>query len=568
MFDEHPARWRNDMTYSNESHDLSALVANLDRTDLTRREFFANLTRLGIGGALATALWQARVAGAGAASGSNAAAPRFSLQDGKTLIVAIPQATVQLDPAVAGANGYGDIIPINENITEGLTRYKNGTSEIEPALAESWTVSDDGLSYVFAIRQGVTFHDGTPLDAKAVETNFLRQLDPEHPLHQDNFPYVEIVFAEVDTVAATGDLDLTITLKRPIILLPANLAVFAGGIVSPTALETYGADYSSHAAGTGPFELDSWTKDVELVLVANDEYWGGRPLLDKVVFRSIADDTVRIAELTTGGIDVANQIDFKDVAAVEANPDLQLITGTFWNVQFLGFNQSVPPFDNLKLRQGLQYAINKQNISDAVFYGNYTLGAGPIAPGLLGYDESLQEKYAYDPEQAKRLISESGVTELSFDLYNRTNSFWPILGQLVQADLAAVGVTANLVSLEDAEFFDSLNTAGKVGTFLNDWTWDNGDPDNIIYSLFASPRAETRLGLSNDQIIDLTAQAQTEPDSAKREELYKQIQGILLDESVSVFLGYPSRAIGTVAGVTGLVLSPIGNIVLRTVDIS
>ncbi len=166
------------------------------------------------------------------------------------------------------------------------------------------------------------------------------------------------------------------------------------------------------------------------------------------------------------------------------------------------------------------------------------------------------------------MIAESGVTELSFDLYNRTNSFWPILGQLIQADLAEVGITANLVSLEDAAFFDSLNTPGKVGAFLNDWTWDNGDPDNIIYSLFASPRAESRLGLSNDAIIDLTAQAQTESDPAVREELYQQIQATLLEESVSVFLGYPSRAIGTVNGVTGLVLSPIGNIVLREVDIA
>lgn len=556
------------MTHPDSSNELSSLVASLDVNELSRRELIANLTRLGIGGAAAAALWQIGVAKAGATGSGNNAAPRFSLQDGKTLVVAIPQATVQLDPAVAGGNGYGDIIPINENIAEGLTRYKNGTAEIEPALAESWTVSDDGLTYVFTIREGVTFHDGTPLDAKAVETNFLRQLDPENPLHQDNFPYVEIVFAEVDTVAATGDFELTITLKRPIILLPANLAVFAGGIVSPTALETYGADYSQHAAGTGPFKLDSWTKDVELDLVANDDYWGGRPLLDKVVFRTIADDTVRIAELTTGGIDVANQIDFKDVASVEGNPDLQLITGPFWNVQFMGFNQTVAPFDNLQFRQALQYAVNKQNISDAVFYGNYTLGGGPIAPGLLGYDETLETKFAYDADQAKALIAESGVTELTFDLYNRTNSFWPILGQLIQADLAEVGVTANLVSLEDAEFFDALNTEGKVGAFLNDWTWDNGDPDNIIYSLYASPRAVTRLGLDNQQVIDLTAQAQTEPDTAAREELYKQIGGLLLDDSVSVFLGYPSRAIGTVAGVTGLVLSPIGNIVLRPVDIA
>ncbi|MCA9860390.1 MAG: hypothetical protein KC438_11745, partial [Thermomicrobiales bacterium] len=541
------------MSQSNDSTELRALVASLDSGHLDRRAFFANLSSVGMSGRVAMKIWQAGSSTAGAASAGNAVAPRFSFQDGKTLIVAIPQATVQLDPAVAGTNGYGDIIPINENIAEGLTRYKNGTSEIEPALAESWTVSDDGLTYVFTIRQGVTFHDGTPLDATAVETNFLRQLDAEHPLHQDNFPYTEIVFAEVDSVAATGDYELTITLSRPITLLPANLAVFAGGIVSPTALETYGPDYSDNAAGTGPFKLDSWTKDVELVLAANDDYWGGRPALDRVVFRTIADDTVRIAELTTGGIDIANQIDFKDVASVEADPNLQLITGTFWNVQFLGFNQSVAPFDNPQLRQALQYAINKQNVADAVFYGNYTLGAGPIAPGLLGYDESLQGTFTYDPEQARSLIAESGATELTFDLYNRTNSFWPIVGQLIQADLAEVGVTANLVSLEDAEFFDALNTPGEVGAFLNDWTWDNGDPDNIIYSLFASPRAETRLGLHNEQVIDLTAQAQVESDPATREELYKQIQGILLDDSVSVFLGYPSRAIGTVAGVSGLV---------------
>jgi peptide/nickel transport system substrate-binding protein len=550
------------------SPDLRALVADLESADLSRREFIGNLTRLGIGGAAAVALWQQGIARVGATSTGSAAAPRFSLQDEKTLIVAIPQATVQLDPAVAGSNGYGDIIPINENIAEGLTRYKNGTAEIEPALAESWTVSEDGLTYVFTIREGVTFHDGTPLDAAAVETNFLRQLDPENPLHQDNFPYAEIVFAEVATVEATGEYELTITLNRPITLLPANLAVFAGGIVSPTALETYGADYSEHSAGTGPFKVDSWTKDVELVLVANEDYWGGRPALDRVVFRTIADDTVRIAELTTGGIDVANQIDFKDVASVEADENLQLITGPFWNVQFLGINQTVAPFDNLQFRQALQYAVNKQNIADAVFYGNYTLGAGPIAPGLLGYDESLAETYSYDPEQATALIAESGVTELSFDLYNRTNSFWPILGQLVQADLAEVGITANLVSLEDAEFFDALNTPGEVGAFLNDWTWDNGDPDNIIYSLYASPRAVARLGLEDPTIIDLTAQAQEASDPAVREELYTQIQTLLLENSYSVFLGYPSRAIGTVAGVTGLVLSPIGNIVLREVDIA
>ena len=187
---------------------------------------------------------------------------------------------------------------------------------------------------------------------------------------------------------------------------------------------------------------------------------------------------------------------------VKNDANLQVVTGPFWNVQFLAVNQAVAPFDNAQVRQALQYAINKQNIADVVFYGNYTLGAGPIAPGLLGYDESLAQTYTYDPEKAKSLIAESGVGEISFDLYNRPNSVWPLIGQLIQADLEAVGITANLVALEDAEFFAQLGT-GKAAAFLNDWTWDNGDPDNVTYSLFSAPRAETRLGYKNDRVNEL-----------------------------------------------------------------
>ena len=292
------------------SPDAERLISDLKAARLSRRGFVSGAAGLGIAAPLAGTIFAAGRQNAGA----------VSLQDGgKTLVVAIPQATVQLDPAVAGSNGYGDIIPIHDNLTEGLTRFKPGTVEIEPALAESWTAAEDGLSYIFTIRPGVTFHDGTPLDAAAVETNFLRQLDPENPLHQENMVYAGIVFADVESVAATGDLELTVTMTAPTMLLPGNLAIFAGGIVSPTALETHGADFGQHAVGTGPFKFESWTKDVELVLVANETYWGGRPALDRVVFRTIADDTVRLTELTTGGIDVANQIDFKDVDRLEGD---------------------------------------------------------------------------------------------------------------------------------------------------------------------------------------------------------------------------------------------------------
>jgi len=540
---------------------LSDLIQQLQAGRISRRRFVSDAAKFGLSASMAGAIF-------GASRLRGSAAPNVSLQDGgKTLVVALPQATVQLDPAIAGTTGYGDIIPLNENLNEGLTRYKNGSADIEPALAESWTVSDDGLTYVFKIRSGVTFHDGTPLDAKAVETNYLRQLDENNPLHQDGMVYTEIVFAEVDTVKATGDLELTITLKRPIVLLLGNLAIFAAGIVSPTALQQFKDDYSNHAAGTGPFKLDHWTKDVELVYVANDSHWGGRPKLDRIVWRSIPDDTVRLTELTTGGIDIANQVDFKDVESLQSDPNQQVISGTFWNVQYVGINQSLAPFDNPKIRQALQYAINKQNISDVVFYGNYTIGAGPIAPGLLGYDESLAQVYTYDPDKAKSLIQESGLSDVSFDFYNRSNSFWPTLGQLIQADLDAVGIMANIQSLQDADFFAQIGD-GKAPIFVNDWTWDNADPDNIMYALFASDRAQTRLGYKNDAVIKAVTDAQTERDPEKRTELYKQAQKAILDDAINVFLGYPDRIIGAAKKVQNLVLSPIGNLVLRDVDIS
>jgi peptide/nickel transport system substrate-binding protein len=542
-----------------------SLIALANNRTASRRRFMQTAAALGLSAPLGSLLWS----GTRAAPASGGHPFSLSAQDGgKTLVVAIPQQTVQLDPALAGGNGYGDIIPIADNITEGLTRFKLGSGEIEPSLAESWTPSEDGLTYTFTLRQGVTFHDGTPFNADAVLFNVNRQIDPSAAGYSDQFIYAGIVFQEVTAVAKTGDYEVAFTLSRPITpLLPGNLAVFAGGIVSPTALQDYADDYSQHAAGTGPFKLEAFTPDVELSLVANEDYWGGRPALDRVVFRTISEDAVRLSELRAGSIDVANQLDLKDVESVENEDGLGVVSGSFFNVQYVAFNQSIAPFDNVDIRKAFEYAINKQNIADVVFYGNYTLGAGPIAPGLLGYDESLASTYTYDPDQAKSVLEGAGASDLSFDFYARTNTFWPTIAQLIQADLAAVGVTANIVSLEDAEFFGAIDD-GTVPVFVNDWTWDNGDPDNLIYSLFYSERAESRVGYNDPDVDKLILDAQVEADPAKREDLYTQIQTQVLADAVHVVLGYPARAIGIRDAVTNLQLSPLGSLVLRDVDLA
>ncbi len=539
------------------SLDAERLISDLKSARLSRRGFVSGAAGLGIAAPLAGAMYAAGLQNAGAV---------LLQDDGKTLVIAIAQSTVQLDPAIAGSNGYGDIIPIHDNLTEGLTRFKPGSIEIEGALAESWIASDDLLSYVFTLRPGVTFHDGTPVDAAAIETNVLRQLDPEHPLHTDNMVYTGILYADVESVAVTGDMEITFTMSAPTTLLPGNLAIFAGGIVSPTALESLGADFGQQVVGSGPYVFESFTRDVELVLVANESYWGGRPALDRIVFRTISDDTVRFTELSTGGIDVANQIDFKDVDRLEGDSNLQAISGNFLNMQYIGFNMSLAPFDNLAVRQAVQHAINKQNISDAIFYGNYTLGAGPVAPGLPGYDETLAEIYPYDPDRAKQLLTDAGIDGLEVELRNRANSFWPLIGQLIQADLAEIGITVNLQALEDAEFYSGLND-NSTAFFVNDWTWDNGDPDNVMFSLFSAPAAFDRFGFKDPEVDALNAQAKAETDQNVRADLYIQAQRLVLENSVQVVLGYPARIIGAQAGIQGLAISPIGSIPLRTVAI-
>jgi len=537
--------------------DPQRMLADLAASRLSRRGFLTRASALGLAPPLAGAIHLASRGNAGA----------VSLQDGDTtLVVAIAQSTVQLDPAIAGSNGYGDIIPIHDNLVEGLTQFVPGSVEIEPALAESWSPAADFLSYVFTLRPGVTFHDGTPVDAAAIETNVLRQLDPTHPFHQENMLYTGILYADVASVAVTGDLEVTFTMSAPTILLPGNLAIFAGGIVSPTALESLGADFGQGVIGTGPFALESFTRDVELVLAANETYWGGRPALDRVVFRTISDDTVRFTELTTGGIDVANQIDFRSVDDLQGDTALQAVTGDFLNMQYLGFNMTLAPFDNLAVRQAVQHAINRENIADAIFYGNYTPGAGPIAPNLPGYDPSVAEIYPYDPERSRTLLEEAGVGEIEVELRNRANSYWPLIGQLIQADLADVGITVNLQALEDAEFYSGLNN-NSTAFFLNDWTWDNGDPDNVMFSLFSAPAAFDRFGYKDPEIDALNAQAKAESDPTVRAELYIQAQRIVLEQSVQVILGYPGRIIGAQAGVQGLAISPIGSIPLRTADV-
>jgi peptide/nickel transport system substrate-binding protein len=340
--------------------------------------------------------------------------------------------------------------------------------------------------------------------------------------------------------------------------------MYVEGIVSPAALQKYGKDYFMHPTGTGPYKFERWVKGGEFVTKVNESYWGGRSWMNQAIWRTTTDDTVRLQQLLNGEIDATLGLDAKDIGRVRADKRFQVITGTLLNTMNSLMNTKRPPFDKLEARQAVQFAINKENIKKAVFFDNFTVGAGPISPGLLGYDKSLGGVYAHNPTRAKELVQRSGAGSVPITLIHINTAFWPQVAQLVLSDLQAAGFNVTLQSMDTAAFLAKIN-AGEHQISLGQWVYDTGDPDNIMFTTFSTPRADARLGHRNADVTKLNTDAQVERSPDKRRELYVKAQRLVLEDAAYVTIGYRGLAWGAKAGVKGLVIGPLGDAVIRGV---
>ncbi len=540
---------------------IRLLVMDFQGGRYTRRQFIRKAMGFGVAAAALPGLFE--MAGTTLEPSIPQAAEAASSQ--RTLVVGIPENVTNPDPVILGSTGYGDIKVVNNNINEPILRFKTGTVDLEPCLASAWDISTDGLVYTFHLRPA-SFHDGTPVTAPAIKLNYDRQIDDKHPYHFPGITYTEIVFSNVSKIDAVNDRTLRIAQSRPAVTLLSSLALFAEGIVSPAALKKYGKDYSLHPTGSGPYKFERWAKGVEFIETAYPQYWGGRPWIDRVVWKTVADNTVRLEQLRTGELDVTTELDFKDVAGLRADRRFQVVSGNFLDTQYVILNQHKPPFDKREARQAVQYAVNKANIAKVAFFGNYTVGAGPVPPGLLGYDKSLEEVYPHDPAKAKAMLEKAGANNMAVTLLHKTEAFWPEIAQLLQADLQAAGLQVSLQGLEEAAFYAKIN-ASEHQMGLNDWVMDTSDPDDIMWSVFSTKRARQRMGYENPQVDKLNKDAQVERDPQKRREMYIKSQQLILQDGPFVTLGYAPRAMGAKANVQGLLVGPLGDVVIRGVKI-
>ncbi|WP_417807705.1 ABC transporter substrate-binding protein [Thioclava sp.] len=449
-----------------------------------------------------------------------------------------------LDPAaVTAVNDFRILM----NIYDGLVRYKSGTLEVEPALAQSWEISEDGKTYTFKLREGVKFHDGSAFDADAVVFNFQRMLDDTHPYHHTGpFP-LAFFFSSVDKVEATDPATVTFTLKEPYAPFLSNLAYPTGMIVSPTAVKKFDADYGRNPVGTGPFVFKEWRANEAVVVEGNPDYWDSPTNLKAVIFRPITDANTRVAEMLAGGIDL--MVEVPPVALKEfQNDQYKLVEQAGPHLWFLILNCASGPFKDKRVRQAANYAINKEALVNDVLEGTATVAAGPTPAAFAwAHDDSLQP-YPYDPEKAKALIKEAGAEGAEVVFYvtdGGSGMLDPVpMGTAIQADLKAVGLNAKIETFEWNTFLGKVNPgldANNTHVDMAEMAWMTNDPDTLPYLALRTDAWPDKGGFnsgyySNPEVDKLLNEARSSTDQAKRAELYKKMQQIVHDDAPWVFV--------------------------------
>jgi len=466
-----------------------------------------------------------------------------------------------LDPAaVTAVNDFRILV----NLYEGLTRYKSGTLEVEPGLAESWTISDDGTEYTFKLRAGITFHDGSAFNAEAVKFNFDRMLDENHPQH-DTGPFpLAFFFSAVESTTVVDELSVAFKLNAPYAPFLSNLAYPTGLLVSPEAVKANGKDFGRNPVGTGPFKFAEWKSNERVVITRNEDYWGEKAGTEAIVFRPITDANTRVAEMLAGGIDLMVEVPPTSLAQFEGD-GFTIVEQAGPHVWFLILNAKEGPFADKRVRQAANYAINKAAIVNDVLEGTADIAAGPTPPAFAwAYNEEL-EPYPYDPDKARALLAEAGVegAELTFYVTEGGSGMLdPVaMGTAIQADLAAVGFKVNIETYEWNTFLGRVNPGLEGKADMAEMAWMTNDPDTLPYLALRSEAWPDKGGFNsgyyaNPTVDELLEAARTATDQAERARLYKEMQAIVQDDAPWVFVANWKQNAVTNDRVKNLILQP------------
>jgi dipeptide transport system substrate-binding protein len=446
-----------------------------------------------------------------------------------------------------------------------LVQFQIGTTNIVPALAQSWTVSPDGKTYTFKLRPGVKFHSSAnfkptrDFNADDVLFSWNRMANENHPFHKmtagQTFSYYDDMGMKniVDKVEKVDELTVRFDLKRPEAPFLADMAMDFASILSKEYFEAMQKKGTPNAAdiypiGTGPFEFVSYQKDATIRYKAFDQYWGGRPKIDNLVYSITRDATARYAKLRTGECEAMAFPKPADLDEMKKDPQLNVLQKEGLNIGYIAFNVEKKPFDDKRVRQALNLATNKDAILKAVYQGNGQVAKNPIPPILWGYNDAVKD-YPYDPAKAKELLAQAGFPngfELELWYLPVTRPYNPDgkrMAEMIQADWDKVGVKAKLLTFEWAEYRKRAK-GGEHQVVMFGWSGDNGDPDNFFVPLLGCEAVKgggNNARWCNKAFEDLITKAAQMPKQADRAKLYEQAQVIFKDEAPWITIAHSIR---------------------------
>ena len=508
--------------------------------------------------------------------------------EAKTLVFCSEGNPETLNPQVAStALGTNAARPVFDS----LVQFKPGTTEIVPGLAQSWSISPDGTEYVFHLRPNVHFHarerfqPSRSLDADDVLFSFNRQWRADDPFHKPadgKFDYFEDLgmsglLAGIDKL---DDLTVRFRLTRPEAPFITDLAMpFAMILSKEYADQMLKAGtperLDKEPIGTGPFEFESFHKDVGLRYSVFQDYWAGRPKIDTLVFSISSDPAVRLNKLIAGECQVMALPTPRDAERIEADPKLSLLYQEGLNIGYLALNASKPPFDDPRVRRAVNMAIDRSTLVRAIYGRAGTPIKNPLPPNLWSYNGAVED-YPYDPAKAQALMSEAGLdqgvtTELWYMPISRPyNPASREMAELMASDLSRIGITVKLVTAEWSEYRAKIQ-AGVSPMALYGWIGDNGDPDNFLAILLGChdghPGPNNIAKWCNVDFDRLIAQGKLVADQAGRAHLYRRAQQIVHDEAAIVPIAQSSVLMAIRKNVHGFMIDPLGRYIFDIVDL-
>lgn len=467
---------------------------------------------------------------------------------------------ITMDPLDANDTLSGSL---QRTMMEGLFGFDKDMKVI-PLLAESYEGNENATEYTFKLREGVKFTDGTDFNADSAIYNLERMSDQTLGLKRNS------LFKMIEKCEKIDDYNIKVYLNEPFGAFINTLAHPAGLMVSPKALEEYGKDIGNHPVGTGRYIFESWTPGEKLVIKANPDYWQGAPEFTSVTFKPITENGTRVSMLQTGDADFINPVPSEQLEALKNDSNITIETKPSIITRYINMNTAKKPFDNVKVRQALNYAIDKEAYSKVVYNGLGIPADSLLGPNVQFY--SAQTPYEYNVEKAKELLKEAGYPDgFETSLWSGNTTTNIKATQFIKQQLEAIGVKVKVENMETGTLEEKTTGFAKgtpgdqvgVEMYVIGWSPSTGDADWMIRPLLASesiPPVSYNLSYySNAELDGYIQDALETADPAKRAEAYEKAQKLLWEEAPMIFLTIDQTACGYRNTISGITILPDGS---------